>query len=238
MKKQAAEQSARIDSEAARAKAVKAEEQVNTSREREIAERTASIDKLIAAKDAEVKTIGAEADKVAAAIEIEAQRLRYEAENTLSDNARAGLLRAKLIERLEGIIRESAKPMEQIDAIKILHVNGIGNAGSTGKSSPTDEVIDSILRYRAQAPLIDEMMKEVGIQDPNVSKNMGDIFRAAKDAKSLAQPTGDGGGAPASGDGSASASDGGSAGGSAEGAEGSDGSSGTGGKGAAKPSKE
>ena len=238
LKKQAAEQSARIDSEAARAKAVKAEEQVNTSREREIAERTASIDKLIAAKDAEVKTIGAEADKVAAAIEIEAQRLRYEAENTLSDNARAGLLRAKLIERLEGIIRESAKPMEQIDAIKILHVNGIGNAGNTGKSSPTDEVIDSILRYRAQAPLIDEMMKEVGIQDPNVSKNMGDIFRAAKDAKSLAQPAGDGGAEPAGGDGSASASDGGSAGGSAEGAEGADGSSGTGGKGAAKTSKE
>lgn len=196
LKKQTAEQAARIDSETARAKAVKAEEQVNTSREREIAERTASIDKLIAAKDAEVKTIGAEADKIAAAIEIEAQRLRYEAENTLSDNARAGLLRAKLLERLEGIIRESAKPMEQIEGIKILHVTGIGNAGNADKSSPTDEVIDSILRYRAQAPLIDEMMKEVGIQDSNVSKNMGDIFRAAKDAKSLVRPTGDGDAAP------------------------------------------
>lgn len=210
LKKQAAEQSARTDSESARAKAVKAEEQVNTSREREIAERTASIDKLMAAKNSEVKKIGAEADKVAMAVEIEAQRLRYEAENILSDSARAGLLRAKIIERLEGIIRESAKPMEQIEGIKILHVNGIGNAGNTGKSSPTDEVIDSILRYRAQAPLIDEMMKEVGIQDPNVSKNMSDIFRAAKDAKSLARPDGDA--APAGENGSAKEADGGSPG--------------------------
>lgn len=193
LRKQSDEQSARIDNENARAKAVKAEEQANTSREKEIAERTASIDKLMAAKDAEIRTVRAEADRVAAAIEIEAQRLRYEAENILSDDARAGLLRAKLIERLEGIIRESAKPMEQIDGIKILHVNGIGNIGNEGKSSPTDEVIDSILRYRAQAPLIDEMMKEVGIQDPNVAKSMGDIFRAAKDAKSLIQPASDDG---------------------------------------------
>ena len=251
LKKQAAEQSARIDSETARAKAVRAEEQVNTSREREIAERMASIDRLVARKDAEVKTIGAEADKVAAAIEIEAQRLRYEAENILSDSARAGLLRDKLIERLEGIIRESAKPMEQIDAIKILHVNGIGNTGNTGKPTPTDEVIDSILRYRAQAPLIDEMMKEVGIQDPNVSKNMGDIFRAAKDAKSLvrpasdgsAAPTGDGGAVSAGREDSAPASDGGSVGRTDEtngvdGPGGADESGGTGGTGADKPSKE
>ena len=162
---------------------------------------------MIAAKDAEVKKIGAEADKVASAIEIEAQRLRYEAENILSDSARVGLLRAKLIERLEGIIRESAKPMERIEGIKILHVNGIGNVGNTGKSSPTDEAIDSILRYRAQAPLIDELMKEIGIQDPNVSKNIGDIFRAAKDAKSLARTDGDSDASPASEGSSADRSD-------------------------------
>ncbi|MCY4148904.1 MAG: SPFH domain-containing protein [Gammaproteobacteria bacterium] len=188
LNKQAEQQSAKIKNETARAKAIEAEEQVNTSREQEIAERTASVDKLIASKDAEVKKIEADAEQFAEAVKAEAQRLRYEAENMLSDNARAGMLRDKLIERLEGIIRESAKPMEQIEGIKILHVDGVANTGSTGKSSPTDEVIDSILRYRAQAPLIDEMMKEVGIPDPNVGKGMGEIFRAAKDAKELIHP--------------------------------------------------
>lgn len=192
LNKQSDEQSARIDFETVRAKAIEAEEQVNTSREKEIAERTASIDKLIATKDAEIKKIKAEADKLTAEVEIEAQRLLYEAENLLSDNARTGLLRDKLIERLEGIIRESAKPMEQIDGIKILHVDGLGNAGNGQKLSPTDEVIDSVLRYRAQAPLIDEMMKEVGIENPNVARGMSDIFRAAKDAKGLVQPTNNG----------------------------------------------
>ena len=51
--------------------------------------------------------------------------------------------------------------------------------------SPTDEVIDSALRFRAQAPLIDEMMREIGVPDAGVAK-MGDVFRSAKDAASLA----------------------------------------------------
>ena len=58
-------------------------------------------------------------------------------------------------------------------------------AGQGAARSPTDEVIESALRYRAQAPLIDQMMKEVGIENAGVAK-MGDLFRSAKDAKSLA----------------------------------------------------
>ena len=47
-------------------------------------------------------------------------------------------------------------------------------------------MIESALRYRAQAPLIDEMMKEIGVENPNVAR-MGDLFRSARDAQSLAQ---------------------------------------------------
>ena len=47
-------------------------------------------------------------------------------------------------------------------------------------------MIDSALRFRAQAPLIDEMMKEIGVPNAGVAK-MGDIFRSAKDAASLAK---------------------------------------------------
>ena len=89
------------------------------------------------------------------------------------------MLRSKMIDRLEGIVRESVRPMERIEAIKILHVDGLGGNGGDGHRSPTDEVIESALRYRAQAPLIDEMMKEIGVENPNVAR-MGDVFRTAK----------------------------------------------------------
>src|SRR3546814_18691370 len=73
--------------------------------------------------------------------------------------------------------------MERIEGIKILHVDGLGGNGGGGHRPPTDEVIESALRYRAQAPWIDEMMKEIGVAGSNVAR-MGDIFRSARDAQS------------------------------------------------------
>ena len=183
LNKQTEEASARTETESARAQAVEAEEQVKTTREKEIAERVAAVDRILAKKDADSMKIAAEAEKISAAVAAEAQRLRNEAENILSHDARTGLLRSKLIERLEGIVRESVKPIEKIDGIKILHVEGLGGGGDSHRS-PTDEVIESALRYRAQAPLIDEMMKEIGVTGSNVT-GMGDIFRSAKDAQAV-----------------------------------------------------
>ena len=57
-------------------------------------------------------------------------------------------------DRIEGIVRESVRPMEKIDGIKILHVDGVMGAAN-GNRNVTDEVIDSALRYRVQAPMID-----------------------------------------------------------------------------------
>ena len=185
LNKQSEEASTRTETENARARAVEAEEQVKTVREKEIAERIAAVDRLIAQKDADTMLIAAEAEKVSATVAAEAQRLRNEAENILSPDARAGLLRSKLIERLEGIVRETVKPIENIDGIKILHVEGMGGMSDRSRS-PTDEVIESALRYRAQAPLIDEMMKEIGVSGSNVT-GMGDIFRSAREAQTLAK---------------------------------------------------
>ena len=70
----------------------------------------------------------------------------------LSQEARAGRLREKLLERIEGIVRESVRPLEKIEGIKILHVDGA--SGGSSRRNVTDEVIDSALRYRVQAPMI------------------------------------------------------------------------------------
>jgi uncharacterized membrane protein YqiK len=202
--------------EAVRAKAVQAEEQAFTAREREIAERRKLTEliaaereaqrealRITAAADAEMKAARslAEAQKIAATASADAEKIkalaaaqRYEvdaagnrqlneADNLLSDEARAGRLRGKLIEHIEGIIRESVKPMEKIDGIKILHVDGLNGGAGNGRNV-TDEVIDSALRYRVQAPMIDNLMREIGIEGGSLGR-MTDVLRDAKDIASL-----------------------------------------------------
>jgi len=100
----------------------------------------------------------------------------------LSEAARAGRLREKLLERIEGIVRESVKPLEKIEGIKILHVDG-GNGTNSGRNV-TDEVIDSALRYRVQAPMIDNLMKEMGIEGGSLGR-MTDVLRDANDISAL-----------------------------------------------------
>ena len=139
---------AQAEAENAKARATEAAERVITVRDSEIAKRRKTIEVLIAEKEAEEKRIGAEAERVRAAVEAEAQKLLNEAENVLTDQARYSLFRRKLLDRIEGIVRESVKPMEKIEGIRILHVDGLagGNGGNgNGGRSATDEVIDSAL---------------------------------------------------------------------------------------------
>jgi len=107
-----------------------------------------------------------------------------EAENTLSESARLSRFRGKLLERIEGIVRESVRPMEKIEGIKILHIDGVNGAAGANRNV-TDEVIDSALRYRVQAPMIDSLMKEIGIEGGSLGR-MTEVLRDAKDIESLA----------------------------------------------------
>jgi uncharacterized membrane protein YqiK len=132
----------------------------------------------------------ADADKIRALVaklryEIDAEGTRQmnEAQNVLSPASRASNARMRLIEKLDAIIRESVKPMEKIEGIRILHVDGLGGAPARGDGQPeragfADQLVNSALRYRAQAPLIDQMLKEIGI-------SAGDI---TKIAETLAEP--------------------------------------------------
>ena len=186
LRKQAEQSSQQVETAQAEALATVAKEAVETGRETEVAKRLVAVERLIADKDTDMARVAIETDQLRAAVAAEAERLMIEAENTLTEDARSSRLRGKMLERLEGIIRESVKPLENIDGIKIVQMGGLNGDTGDKKSvrSPTDEVIDSALRFRAQAPLIDEMMKEIGVPDAGVAK-MGDIFRTAKDAASL-----------------------------------------------------
>ncbi|MEW8692702.1 MAG: flotillin domain-containing protein [Candidatus Thiodiazotropha endolucinida] len=88
----------------------------------------------------------------------------------------------ELMRKLPDIIRESVKPMEQIDGIKIFQLEGLnggasnggpphGDSGSgNGNDNLADQVINSALRYRSQAPLIDSLLDEVSLNGGDINK--------------------------------------------------------------------
>jgi uncharacterized membrane protein YqiK len=140
----------------------------------------------MAEKAAAEQKIAAEADKVRSAVEAEAQRLLNEAENVLTDPARMSLFRRKLLEHVEGIVAASVKPLEKIQDIRIMQLDGMSGGGGDGsRGSPTDEVINSALRYRVQAPLIDGLLADMGIDGSNLAKQPG-LMREASDMQRVA----------------------------------------------------
>ncbi len=146
-------------------------------------ERTAAADRGAALRtqaeaEAEADNIRSLAMKLRREIEAEATRLMNEAQNVLTPEARGSAARLRLIDKLEAIIRESVKPMERIEGIKILHVDGLGGGAHNGSGgdlggSFADQVVNSALRYRAQAPLIDEMLKEIGLEPGKIGQIAG-----------------------------------------------------------------
>ena len=212
--------------EEARAREAEAVEKITSVRETEGAERKKKIELILAALQAEresmIMTTLAGAEKAVAEERAEADRfrslaarLRYEvdaegtrqineAENLRSDASRRSALRMKLIDHLESIIREAVKPMERIEAIKILQVEGLpgmsgtlpstgggddaspggggggaapegGGPGSRGRGSLADNIVSSALRYRAQAPFVDNLLQEIGMS-PNEITRLGNLL--------------------------------------------------------------
>jgi uncharacterized membrane protein YqiK len=139
------------------------------------AERAAADDRGAAVRaqaeaEADADKIRSLASRLRHEVDAEGVRAMNEAQNVLSPEARGSAARLRLIDKLDAIIREQVKPLENIEGIKILHVEGLGGGGGGGGGGDfagaggfSDQVVNSALRYRAQAPLIDELLKEIGI---------------------------------------------------------------------------
>jgi uncharacterized membrane protein YqiK len=209
---------ANAEEESARAIVADAEEKVTSARELEVAERNKAVELINAARTVEREAIQlttlAKAEKEASADRELAEKhatlaakLRYEvdaagkqmlneAENMRSEASRRSALRMHLAGNLESIIREAVKPMENIDAIKIMEVSGLpgfsdgnpqgiagnggggnGNRDGDGPSggSLADNVVNSALRYRAQMPFVDNLLQEIGMSPGEIS-NISNIL--------------------------------------------------------------
>ena len=196
----------KMEEEVARAKAVEAEEKVNSIRDIEQAEKAKALGVIDASKNAEREKLAAMAAKIRYEIEASGKKALNEAENLRSDASRRSALRLKLAEKIEGIIREWVKPMQNIDSIKVVDVNGLpgfsqgggssssdgsGSEGSSAsyggdskKGSLADNVVNSALRYRAQQPFLDSLLKEIGMtpgEASNIRNILGDYDDPKKD---------------------------------------------------------
>ena len=151
--------------------------------EMKAAKSLAEAQKIAALAQAEAEKVAALAASERYRVDAEGHRALNESENALSEDARQARIREKLLERLEGIVRESVRPMEKIEGIKILHVDGMNGHDGNRKN-----VIRRGDRFRpslpVQAPMIDNLMKEIGIEGGSMGR-MTDVLRDAKDMASL-----------------------------------------------------
>ncbi|HEY1129864.1 MAG TPA: flotillin domain-containing protein [Roseateles sp.] len=181
----------------ARAEAVKAEETVNTARQVAVAEREKAIQLIEASKDAEqsaiaVKvsasaekdaaidraealTIEAKAKQAAAIAEAEGRRAINEALNMLSAAQIDLQVRTQLLQQLPTILAEAVKPMENIDSIRIVQVNGMpgqgagGGEGGGAAGTFPEQVMNSALQYQIAKPIVDAVMQDAGLSNNGIT---------------------------------------------------------------------
>jgi uncharacterized membrane protein YqiK len=147
---------------------------VEAEAEKEAAANRAAALRLEAEGQAEAEKLRAEAARIRFEVEAAGQRAINEAANLLSSNQISLQTKMALLKVLPEVVREAAKPMEAIDSIKIIQVDGINQTGggvsNTGANGDANgnggnlasHAVSAALAYRAQAPVIDSLMKELG----------------------------------------------------------------------------
>lgn len=152
---------------------------ISAEAEKLAAEDKAEALRLQANAEADAIRIKVEADRAKYQVDAEGQRLMNEALNSLSEAQIALKQVLSLHENLPAIVRESVKPLERIEGMKIISIDGLnkmgdGSAsgimdsgeGASGGSLP-EALVNSALKHRAMAPLVDSLLQEAGVKDFN-----------------------------------------------------------------------
>ena len=172
----------------------------------------AEAERISSADIAKAKEIIAAADAAAERIkllaEAEGRREINEAANVLSDSQVTMQLKLAVVQSLPSIIRESVKPIENIEGIKIIDIGGVGaptgaspnggpgetppGAGPPGGGDLIDRAVSGALRYRMQAPVVDGLLREVGLIGENggLANVVGNVSGIAKSPSTPTKPIG------------------------------------------------
>ncbi|QSX40027.1 flotillin family protein [Shewanella cyperi] len=118
---------------------------------------------------ADAKKLKAEADEKVYAVEAAGKQALYEAENVLRDEQIALQKSLAILKALPEIVANAVKPLENIEGIKILQGYGSGSVLGSGEAQAqggmAEQVTSAALNYRANAPLVDAMLRELGLVD-------------------------------------------------------------------------
>ncbi len=180
------ESAAKAAAENSRVHATEATERVVTARESEVAKRRKTVEILIAEKQAEETRIAAEAEPFVRRSKPRGSACSNEAENVLTDQARYSLFRRKLLDRIEGI-----GVKRQADGKNRGHPHPPGGRPQRrrfrwrqwAQRYPTRSSI-SALRYRVQAPLIDSILADIGVEGGSLARMPG-LIREARDIQGI-----------------------------------------------------
>lgn len=154
-----------------------ARETISAQAEKDAALSLAEAVRTKAQAEADSVRIRAEAKAKEYAVEAEGQRLINEARNMLN----AAIIEMEITkERLRIVplaLAEAVKPMEKIGDVKIIDFGGRGMAGPLGApgagaeaATPAQALVNALLAYRLQSPLVDQLLKQAGLDGPDPIK--------------------------------------------------------------------
>ena len=153
--------------------AAEAEKQASEDKAEELrtlAQGEADKERLQAQGKAEAEKLVAEAAQIRYQVDADGTSALNQAHNLLSPEQIAMQVKMAIVKHMPDIIRESVKPMEQIDGIKIIQVDGLNTGGNSSGGSNSDgnnladQVVNSALKYRVQAPLVESLLNELGLE--------------------------------------------------------------------------
>lgn len=162
----------------------KAEQEAVSVKVAASAEKTAALDKAEAIKttanaEAEAVKIKATADEERYKVEAEGNEKLNSAENVLSGEIIKMRIQLETIKQAAAIIEASVKPIEAITDMKVINVGGLtdmlggqgtgnGAASGGGSGNMADDLVNGLLKYRGLAPIVDNILEEVGIEPGSV----------------------------------------------------------------------
>lgn len=130
--------------------------------------------KTTAQAESDAVIIKAKADEEKYRVEAEGKEKLNEAENKLSQEIIHMRIQLETIKHASSIVEASVKPIEAIESMKVVNIGGLGEVvgsggsgqqvqGSGNSESMSDQLINSLLKYRGVAPIVDSILKEVDL---------------------------------------------------------------------------
>lgn len=172
--------------------AAEAEKQASTDRAEAVriaADGGAQKERIEAEAAADAEKLRASALEATYKVEAEGKRAVNDAANILSAEQIAMQVKLELIKAMPEIIAQSVKPIENIDGIKILQVDGFGagggaaggEGGGAAQGGVADQAVAAALRYRSQAPVIDALLNELGMSGDSLNGLIGEAQKGSSD---------------------------------------------------------